>query len=523
MTVSAAPLPAAGVAEELIDTVTFEVRDIWQLWPEAPEYQVTLTFPHEHAIESLNLIGDSINAPVFKVFTPLPEQIRVEVSNDGFKQDVRSCKVEATSGEACFKHFYGTLDRMETRRAVINQAARQVRITLPAPESGRPLTFQEIEVYGSRQVRPAITQLVSADLYGNGKPQTLMVDETNSLIVLDQEGSERWRYRFAANVNILSCHDLYNDGSQYICAGLLGGDLVILTPEGKVWKHLKLADQFSSRQDVFKGLLKTPYSICIWQRDAHGQAALAVGGYSTIVFLNPEGEIIGHSWVDGPWTFNILAAPAGEPEAGDLWSRCGWSHGITRYEGKPGFEPSGAEMNFGGIHQPMFRALRKIIPFVNGRSAAFEWYTGDPALGRVIVAAAEDGVGVLSTRSQDFVWKVEGGTTITACRIAASQPGLVEVVIGGVDGFVAAFNLADGSPLHKWWAGAPVVGLASFSPGSQLWAVVTQQGVWAMDAAWRPQAFYPLEAARMCQAGEQGVVVACQDGSLVKLKINSIS
>ena len=164
MTVNATPLPTGGIADELIDTVTLESRDIWSLWPKAPEYKITLTFPGEQALESLKLIGDSKDAPVFKVFNPLPAHIKVEVSNDGFKQDVRTCPVEAASGEACFKHFYGTLDRMETRKADINQMARQVRITLPAPEEGRPLTFQEIEVYGSRQVRPVINHLISADL-----------------------------------------------------------------------------------------------------------------------------------------------------------------------------------------------------------------------------------------------------------------------------------------------------------------------------------------------------------------------
>jgi hypothetical protein len=235
-----------------------------------------------------------------------------------------------------------------------------------------------------------------------------------------------------------------------------------------------------------------------------------------VVFLDTEGKIIGHSWADAPWLFNILAVPQGEPGEGDLWVRCGWNHGISRYEGRAGFEPSGAEQVFGGVHQPLFRALRKIIPFVNGRTAAYEWFDANQDLGRVIVAAAEDGVGVLSTRTQDFLWKVEGGTTLTAC-MAVSRAGQDEVIVGGVDGFVAAFNLADGRPLRRWWAGAPIVGLASSSPGNQLWTVVTQRGVWALDADWHVQAFYPLEAVSMCQTGERGVTIACKDGSLVRL------
>jgi hypothetical protein len=209
--------------------------------------------------------------------------------------------------------------------------------------------------------------------------------------------------------------------------------------------------------------------------------------------------------------------PAGEPDEGDLWVRCGWNHGIGRYEGRQGFEPSGESLVFGGVRQPMFRALRKIIPFVNGRTAAFKWFTGHAHLGRVIVAAAEDGVGVLSTSTQNFLWKVEGAT-ITACLPTETGDGEGQVIIGGVDGFVASFALPDGKPIRRWLAGAPVVGLADLSEAGA-WVAVTRQGVWALDADWNVKAFVPLEAVAMCQSGGRQVTIACQDGSLVTLKL----
>jgi hypothetical protein len=235
-----------------------------------------------------------------------------------------------------------------------------------------------------------------------------------------------------------------------------------------------------------------------------------------VVFLDVEGKIIGHSWADAPWLLNILPVPVGEEGEGDLWVRCGWNHGIGYYEGKKGFEPSGEKLVFGGVSQPMFRALRKIIPFVNGRSAGFEWFTANPDLGRVIVAAAEDGVGVLSTRTRNFLWKVEGGTTISACLSLEAGGG--QVVIGGVDGFVASFALADGTPLRRWRAGAPLVGLARLGENG-LWVAATRMGVWALDADWVVKAFYPLQAVSLCRTSSCQVIVACQDGSLVSLKL----
>ena len=519
MTISAAPPPVDGIAEQLIDTMPTELRETWQLWPKAPFYEITLTFPDEKAIRSLTLIGDSKDEPIFKVFHTLPSGIQVEASRDGFKDDHRACQVDPLPSEISFKRFRGILDRLETRQVAVNQAARQLRITLPSPDAGDPLVLQEIAVSGSQLVAPAITHLLSADLDGNGQLEVLTVDAANELIVLEPDGRERWRYPFPGVVNHISCHDLLGDGSQYVCAGLLGGDLVILSPDGKVWKHLKLAEKFFARKDVFFGWLYTIYSLAVWQRDDKGRAALALGCYSLVVFLDPDGEIIGHSWADAPWLFDTLVTPLGEPGENDLWVRCGWNHGISHYEGQPGFDPSGAEQIFSGVHQPMFRALRKIIPFVNGRTAAFEWNTRNSELGRVIVAAAEDGVGVLSTRIQDFLWKVEGGTTLTAC-INLHQDGQDVVIVGGVDGFVASFNLADGHPLHRWWARAAVVGLAAIAEGNS-WAAVTEQGAWLLDAEWRPLAFYSLEATKMCEAGDQGIVMVTKNGSLVRLTVHA--
>jgi hypothetical protein len=136
----------------------------------------------------------------------------------------------------------------------------------------------------------------------------------------------------------------------------------------------------------------------------------------------------------------------------------------------------------------------------------------------VIVAAAEDGVGVISTQTKDFLWKVEGGTTITAGMAAASADGAGQVVIGGMDGFVASFGMADGRPLRKWWAGAPVVGLAQLDEAGG-WVVATRQGVWALDGDWKVKAFRPLAVVRMCKSGAGQVTLACQDGRLVSLSL----
>jgi hypothetical protein len=154
----------------------------------------------------------------------------------------------------------------------------------------------------------------------------------------------------------------------------------------------------------------------------------------------------------------------------------------------------------------MFRGLRKVIPFVNGRTAAFEWLNGSER----ILAAAENGVGVLSTTGRDWRWTIEGGTPITAC-IAMGDA----VIVGGADGFIAAFAMLDGRPLRKWYAGAPVTGLVALSAGRL--AAATRQDLLILDHDWQIQHRYSVPARRMLRLTGEKLVIAREDGALEML------
>jgi hypothetical protein len=91
------------------------------------------------------------------------------------------------------------------------------------------------------------------------------------------------------------------------------------------------------------------------------------------------------------------------------------------------------------------------------------------------------------------------------------------VLIGGVDGFVASYALADGKPLRRWRAGAPLVGLVELAEAG-LWVAVTRWGAWALDADWNVKAFQPLAAVSVCRTGPRQVTIALTDGSLITLE-----
>ena len=192
----------------------------------------------------------------------------------------------------------------------------------------------------------------------------------------------------------------------------------------------------AKRQDVFFGWLDCANEIQVWQRDEAGRAALVVGGYGVVIFLDPDGKILGHSIADGPWVYSLLALPG--REGTDVWARTGWNHGVMYYEGRAGFAASGETATFGGVRQPMYRPLTRVIPFVNGKTVLFEpSTTSGPAPEGVIVAAAADGVGVLAVAQKDWLWKIEGGTPITGCQVSGRADGQKEVMIGGADGVPA--------------------------------------------------------------------------------------
>ncbi|MBN1349812.1 hypothetical protein JXJ21_10415 [candidate division KSB1 bacterium] len=513
VTIEANPAPVDGFPEQLIDTMLPELRETWIQWHRALRYELLLSFPAEKSIDRLRIVGDSHHDPILRKFNPLPQEIEVCVSSYGFKQDVRPCEVSRESGTLLYKRYRDMADSFETREVMVGQVARQIRVNIAAPSDGRQLVLNEIEIYSTNTVSPAIRHIFAADLQNDGNPVAIITNEANELVVLEADGSVRWRQKMPRAVTHLSCLELDADGEKWLCLGLLGGELRILSADGSLRQSIQLAEQFKNRTDAFFGWFGTIHSINIWHREASGRAALVLGGYAIIIFLDPDGNIIGHSFGDGPWITDILATQPDGSGARDLWVRCGWNHGVFYYEGTPGAAPSGEYVTFGGVEQPMFRPLRKVIPFVNGKTVTFEWLDES---GKYILAAAENGVGVLSTHTKDWLCKIEGGTPISACLAGGS---LDEIIIGGADGFITAFSAQDGRPLRRLLLGAPVVGCAMLKRNSVL-AVATREGIHAIDPDFKQYGCYSARIRRMIRFGNDRILIERDDGVLEMLKLD---
>ena len=300
---------------------------------------------------------------------------------------------------------------------------------------------------------------------------------------------------------------LRGDGQQSICVGTVGGEIHVFSPDGELEMFVPLGNHFRRRKDAYFGWVYSIHSLQVWSRESDGRAALVAGGYAIIVFLNADGEIVGHSWADGSWQTDILVDRSGSAREGDLWVRCGWVHGIFVYDGTPGTVPSGATVAFGGVKQPMFRALGKVIPFVTGPTLAFEWCGAEAQQPDRILAASDLGIGLLSTETRDWIWKHEGGTQFTACMaLKHFGDNLPVIMTGEAGGFVSTFSQADGKPLRRLHLGTRIVGLVDF-PERELVVAATDHDLVVLDRSWRVRFLYPVAVRQLRRFGNAGAVI----------------
>ena len=506
--VTASPLPIDGSPDQMLDPVMPDgySREIWRQWPVADAYTINLRFPAPQAVTALNILGDCIDDPTLRTFNPLPEGIAVTAT--GTEGKVSTCPV-APAPDRRYKRYRDAENRLEARATAVNATVTELQVRLPAPPAGRPFVLHRLEVLSDRTVAPDIVRWTSADLDGDGQPELIFANALNELIVLSADGRERWRRPLANTATHISAQLLQTGRPPVLCVGLLGGDVQLYAADGAVLVTYPLVEEFAKLKDCLFGWYSATNSAAIWHRDAAGRGSLVLGGYGVVIFLDADGHIAGHAFCDGPWVYDILVAPG----SGDLFARCGWNHGIMCYEGVPGNGPSGEAHSFGGFMQPMFRMLRRVVPFINGRSLAATWIDLLSQPAGAMFFAAELGCGVFSVATKDWLWKLEGGLSLNAATVGHLQPAGTPVgLIGGADGFVAAVDLATGQVIRRHHAGAPVVGINPTADGGVL--IATRAGLQTLDPAWQLNASAPRPFRQALAVGADRLLLVREDHTL---------
>ncbi|MFP4442197.1 MAG: hypothetical protein ACLFST_03680 [Spirochaetia bacterium] len=474
LTVHSSPPPADALPEQLIDRVPNELRETWRQWPEdAREYSIRLSLLESREVSSVRLLGDSRNSPLLRTFHPLPESIMLEGKNPGSPNTVTKSGPKMIDDTPSMR-YRGFTDYLETRSFSLNETIKEITIKVPNP--GYPLVLQEIELYGKKTMPAPVRFMIPVQFDESGPEYLVIADDSPRLSVINSSGAVESFIDLPKTVYTLECIDLEGAGTKSICLGMMDGGFMVLTPSCEILYKSNLAEDFDSLGETIIGWMHTPFSLAVWQRDSEGRAALAAGGYGAFLFLGPDFKPLGHSFVDGSWVTDIITGPDGSGAELDIWTRNGWNHGISRYRGKPGFESSGSEYVLGGAAQPLFRDIRKVIPFVNGRSRLFQWAETDK--GPCLVAAAENGIGVLSMDTDDFLWKHEGGIQITAARIWSDPRGDQTVTVGDSTGYISDYLIPTGKPGNRRLLDAPVE--AVFPIGGRR-IIITRRSVFVTD------------------------------------------
>lgn len=514
--ITADPLPVNGSPDEMLDPVMPDgySRETWIQWPEAGTYSIRLTLPQPRRLSALTILGDCIDDPTLRTFNPLPAGITVTAETAGGTN--LPCAV-TPAPDRPYKRYRDAENRLAAHTAGINETVQSIHVRLPAPADGKPFVLHRLEVLSDRTVAPALERWITADLDGDGQREIVFTNALNELIVLDASGVERWRRKMPVPITHISAQPVELDRPPVLCVGMLGGDLHLYEADGTPRHVWPVAREFLKRKDCLQGWFNATHSIGIWKRDKDGRGCFVLGGYAILVFLDASGDIVGHSFSDGPWNYNILVSPESRTDRGDIYVRCGWNHGIMYYPHVPGDGPSGEVYHLGGFNQPMFRMLKRVIPFLNGPSLAAEWVGVDQPDGTMFFAT-ELGCGVLSTAKKDWHWKLEGGMRTTAATVGRHD-GQAAALLGGTDGFVSAVDLRTGRVMQRRQVGAPVIGVSQIADGTIFAA--TRDGVVRLDAQWAIAGTQSGAYHRALAIGDARLLLSRTDHTLELLELQS--
>lgn len=516
--VTADPLPIDGSPDQFLDPVMPDgySRETWIQWPKSDHYSLKLTLPEPRQLTSLNIMGDCIDDPTLRTFNPLPEGLAVEAElSDGTRQ---GCAI-SDAPDRRYKRYRDAENRLQVRSAAIDETVSTLHLSIPAPEDDRPFVLQRLEICSDRTVLPAVERWITADIDDDGRDEIILTNANQELIVINDDGQERWRAKLPTPATHISVQPIAPDSPAVLCVGLLGGDLQLYHPDGSLRQVLAIAKEFQDRKDCLQGWYNATQSLSIWRRDDDGRGCLVVGGYAVLIFLNADGGIVGHSFSDGSWNYNILVSPDSRPDCGDIYVRCGWNHGIQYYQGVAGDGPSGEVYHLGGFNQPMFRMLKRVIPFLNGRSLAAEWVELSNLPEGALFFATELGCGVLSTAKKEWQWKLEGGMSLNTVTLSQIE-GQPVALIGGVDGFVAAVDLSDGQVIRRRHVGAPVIGVSPLGNGELI--VTTRTSVQILNGDWQPRDSISRNLNQVISVSDSRLLVSHDDHTLELLELTSL-
>ncbi len=158
---------------------------------------------------------------------------KLEVSSDGFKQDIRAVPGEFTeAGTQSWGSNTNTILELP-----VAQSATQLRLTVMPARPDSSVYIAECQIMGLRPGQtPQVTAVAQADLDADGQDEYIIAGDSGQIRALDATGKAVWEYtaKERSRLNSLACADVNGDGRPEGMVGQTNAGLGLLSSEGEL-------------------------------------------------------------------------------------------------------------------------------------------------------------------------------------------------------------------------------------------------------------------------------------------------
>jgi hypothetical protein len=454
--------------------------------------------------------------PEPKAFGRSFEEVVVEFSSDGFKEDIRTAPSQPKSsyrilGPRGKSYFY-----VQNLLIFPGGRCKAVRVRLVKWRKNpnvKPF-IDLVELYSTKRERAEICRLFTSDLNGDGRREVIALTKDNQLVVLNDEGEKLWEYTFRHKVISLEALDVDEDGLREILACDAASYLYRFAPDGSLEGKMHLSTSEDFYEDFFR--FNRAYSMGLWHPQTGELPALILGTYQSIAWITSDDQII---WRPSGEEFKLPT------QSGYLW------HGLVYWEK---VLPNGIDLNGDGTEDQAFMsygwggARPSVIFFDGARRDAMAEYgipNGRP-IGlevihlpdghRAILAINEFHLGLYSTEGAKELWRVRFDTPAAAYAVVYEGNHPI-IYVAKRDGLVMSFDM-NGRVIGRRLLSPELTALAPIRIGSSTYLMVaSNRGITILSTALRITASYRWGgASKLAVPNDTTVLEAC-NGEITSL------
>lgn len=350
-------------------------------------------------------------------------------------------------------------------------------LSVTVSSTSQMFRLSEVQVFTQESAPLPIHHLLVEDLDRDGRPEILVNAGEGVVSVLDDNGKLRWQRRFLGLVTSIAAADLDGDGRREVLTTGFDHHVRAFTPNGRLIWDASFAGLYERTKGRFYGMGATPFAAGLWEPKP-GLRRVLVGGYCYLTLLDANGNILTQIECNGRH-FRRLLDRAIDLDGDGLRE--------VIYLGRAPNAGPGWAVTVKLDADGQLSHEYVLVP------------NGDPLCGEVLGSAGDrmavispGGFGLYKTqfglRPRDrAVWHHLGTRPISAGLLHDTNgDGQQELVIAGLDGFVAIHAMADGKAIEKHVIGDRVNDLILLTNrGRTSYLIATDHGLHVYDAKWQ--------------------------------------